>query len=100
MQSDRPSPSSPEWRQYVLDAERGSDLGSYAGMLRRCVRAYGRRVAETDPDDLTLMLILRAELDVAIDLAVQGQRANGFSWGQIARPLRMTRQAVQQRWGA
>lgn len=79
--------------------ERGSDHGDYAGMVRRIVRAYGRRIANSDPDDLALILAVRAELDEAIDNAVQGMRASGFSWAEIAAPLGMSRQAAQQRWG-
>lgn len=79
--------------------ERGSDHGKYAGMVRRIVRAYGRRIADSDPDDLALILSVRSELDEAIAAAVAGMRSNGFSWAEIARPLGMSRQAVQQRWG-
>lgn len=79
--------------------EKGSDHGDYAGMVRRIVRAYGRRIADSDPDDLALILSVRAELDTAIDQAVAGMRANGFSWAEIAAPLGMSRQAAQQRWG-
>jgi hypothetical protein len=79
--------------------ERGSDHGKYAGMVRRIVRAYGRRIADSDPDDLALILSVRAELDEAIAVAVAGMREAGFSWAEIARPLGMTRQAAQQRWG-
>lgn len=86
-------------RQAVVDAERGSDHGDYSGMARRIIRAMGRRVATSDPDDLLLMLNLRDELDQAIQEAVTGQRRAGFSWASIARPLGMSKQAAAQRWG-
>lgn len=82
-----------------VDQEKYSDHGDYAGMVRRIVRAYGRRIANADPDDLVLILSVRDELDAAIDAAVAGMRSNGFSWSEIARPLGMTRQGAQQRWG-
>lgn len=86
-------------RQAILDAERASDLRRPHGMTRRTIAAYGRTVGNHDPEDLALMLTLRDELDDAIAVAVAGQRANGFSWGQIGSALGLTRQAVQQRYG-
>lgn len=71
----------------------------YAGMMRRLIRAHGRRVAEADPEDLRDMLALRGELDSAIAEAVAGQRANGHSWTHIADAAGTSRQAAQQRWG-
>lgn len=79
--------------------ERFSDHGDYAGMVRRTIRAFGRRLAKADPDDLELILAMRSELDEAIATAVMGQRASGFSWAEIARGIGMSRQAAFQRWG-
>lgn len=67
-------------------------------MLTRMVRAYGRRVANADPEDLATMTALRAEVDRAIEVAVQGQRER-HSWTEIAAPLGVTRQAARQKWG-
>lgn len=86
--------------QRVVDMERASDHGPYSAMARRIVRAFGRRVADSDPDDLSLLLALRAELDDVTADAVRAHRRAGYSWAQIALPLGMTRQAAQQRWGA
>ena len=83
----------------VRRLERASDHGEYSAFARRAVRAMGRRVADSDPDDLVLMLALRAELDDAITAAVVGQRQAGFTWSQIADVLGVSRQAAQQRWG-
>lgn len=71
----------------------------YFAMLRRMLRALARRVGSADPEDLALMLDLRADLDRQIVEAVKAQRAAGFSWTEISRPLGMTRQAARQRWG-
>jgi hypothetical protein len=86
-------------RQSVVDIIRGSDHGEYFGFARRAIRAMARRVSDSDPDDLALMLELRDELDKGIARAVRAQRDLGFSWADIAAPLGMTRQAAQQRWG-
>ena len=83
----------------MTGTERGSDHGEYSAMIRRMMRAYGRRIANSDPDDLVLILAVRDELDAAIAQAVAGMRASGFSWAEIAAPLGMSRQAAQQRWG-
>jgi hypothetical protein len=58
-----------------------------------------RRLADSDPEDLYLLLALREELDAALQEAVDGCRANGFSWTDVGRGAGMTRQAAQQRWG-
>lgn len=70
-------------------------------MVRRMVRAYGRRVADESEADLAEMLLLREEVEAAIAAAVRGQRQNhGQSWAYIARGLGTTRQGAQQRYGA
>ncbi|MGP4105308.1 hypothetical protein [Nonomuraea sp. KM90] len=71
----------------------------YAAFLRRAIRAYGRRIATGDVEALSDALALSTELDTAIGQAVAGLRAQGYSWADIARPLGITRQAAQQRWG-
>ena len=71
----------------------------YAAFARRVLRAYARRVATGDVEALTLMLGLSAEIDDAINQAVTGLRAFGYSWAEIGSRLGITRQAAQQRWG-
>ena len=72
----------------------------YAGMLRRMIRAYGRRVGDADVEDLATMLELRRQLDDSIQAAVDAQREqHGRSWADIARATGSTRQAAQKRWG-
>lgn len=73
----------------------------YAAMMRRMVRAYGRRVADCDVEDLAELISLEAILDEAIAHAVTSSRERwGRSWADIARATGTTRQAAQQRWGA
>lgn len=69
-------------------------------MLRRMIRAYGRRVGEADDVDLAEMVELRAVLEEAIAAAVTRQRVEfGRSWADIARGLGTTRQAAHERYG-
>jgi hypothetical protein len=65
---------------------------------RRVLRAAGRRVAAGDVDALPALAALSAELDAAIGTAVAGLRVAGYSWGEIAARLGVTRQAAHQRW--
>jgi hypothetical protein len=65
---------------------------------RRVLRAARRRVAAGDVDALPALVALSAELDSAIADAVAGLRAAGYSWGEIATRLGVTRQAAHQRW--
>lgn len=72
----------------------------YAKMVRRMVRAYGKRVGNADDVDLGQMLALRDEVEDAIATAVTLQREQwGRSWAEIGRGLGITRQAAQQRYG-
>lgn len=71
----------------------------YAGMLRRMIRAYGKRVADADDVDLGEMAEVQAVLSEAIAVAVEGQRERGASWSEIGRAFGITRQAAQQRFG-
>lgn len=64
----------------------------------RILRAAGRRVAAGDVEGLPALAALSAELDAAITSAVIGLRGAGYSWGEIAARLGVTRQAAHQRW--
>lgn len=69
-------------------------------MVRRMIRAHGRRCAEADPEDLAELVDVGRALDEAVTEAVAGQRANGFSWSQIGAALGISRQAAWVRYGA
>lgn len=71
----------------------------YADMLRRMIRAYGRRVADADDYDLAEMADVMVEMNLAIQAAVDGQRAAGASWADIGRAFGITRQSAQERFG-
>jgi DNA-directed RNA polymerase specialized sigma24 family protein len=70
----------------------------FAAFGRRIIRAAGRRVAAGDVDALPELAALSADLDAAITTAVTGLRGAGYSWGEIASRLGVTRQAAHQRW--
>ena len=83
-----------------LTAKRPRETPEYAAMVRRIVRAHGRRVADGDPEDLAELVAMREVVESAIADAVAGMRANhGYSWSDVARGLGTTRQAAQMRYG-
>lgn len=83
-----------------MTAKRVRETRDYAAMMRRLIRAHGRRVADGDYDDLRDLVALREDLEAAIDLAVTAQRDRlGYSWADVARGLGTTRQYAQRRYG-
>lgn len=85
----------------MSSSKRETETTEYAAMMRRMIRAHGRRVADADDVDLAELVALRDTLDQAIADAVAGQRANhGRSWADIARALGISRQAAHQRFAA
>jgi hypothetical protein len=70
----------------------------YAAFSRRVIRAAARRIAAGDVDELTHLFSLERELQRAIHIAVNGLRAQGYSWADIALRIGITRQAAHQRW--
>ena len=74
---------------------------SYAGFMRRAVRAFGRRAGE-DIDALAMLVQLRAELDATIAEAARAAHdgEHAYSWTEIANDLGITRQAARQRFAA
>jgi hypothetical protein len=87
-------------RQLTPDSPRQvTENDEYAAFLRRVLRAYGRRIAAGDIDALADIAAMADELEGAMRLAVAGLRRAGYSWGEIALRLGITRQGAQQRWG-
>lgn len=79
---------------------RERETPEYAAMVRRIIRAHGRRVADADDVDLAELIAMRDVLEAAIADAVVGQRARwGRSWADIGRAVGTTRQAAQMRYG-
>lgn len=68
---------------------------------RRILRAAARRVGDRDIEGLTELVMLRGEIDAAIDAAVVQLRSvdgGAYSYTDIGRVLGVTRQAAQQRF--
>lgn len=82
-----------------LTPKRTREHHEYIGMLRRMIRAGGRRIGDADEVDLQDFLTLRHALEEAIAEAVKGQRRAGHSWAYIGRGLGVTKQAAQMRYG-
>lgn len=75
------------------------EVAETARAARRFIRAVGRKIAEAgDPEDVDELLALERTLTDALHTAVHGLRRQGRSDGEIARALRITRQAVSQRF--
>lgn len=70
----------------------------FLGAATRLIRAAGRRVADSDEHELEALLGLQTVLADAIQTAVDGQRATGKSWADIARATGKTPQAAHKRW--
>lgn len=85
-------------RSLTPKRRREREIPDYAQMVRRIIRAHGRRCAAADPEDLVGLVEMHQSVDEAVAEAVAGLRASGFSWSQIARPLGITRQAAQMRF--
>jgi hypothetical protein len=99
MPTDRDTPSTVNDSLTPKRPRRVVENDEYAAFARRVIRAYSRRVASGDIEALADIATLATELDAVITEAVTGLRAYGYSWADIARPLGITRQAAQQRFG-
>ena len=84
-----PDPRSGIHRQPSVDTKPAHPPGHgerqlHAAFTRRVIAAQGRRIATGDVEALPALLALSEELDRAIDTAVAGLRACGYSWTEIA----------------
>jgi hypothetical protein len=95
-----PAPQEGPGRRRLPPApKRVKETPEYADMVRRILRAYGRRVAAGNLEDLGPMreIIDAAEHDLAA--AVRGLREDQhYSWADIGRGLGMTKQAAWARF--
>lgn len=79
---------------------RSVECSDFAAMLRRMMRAYGRRVAGADVEDLAELVAMANELDDVISDTIAELRGHQeFSWQAIGEAAGITRQGAQQRWG-
>lgn len=69
-------------------------------MMRRMLRAYAARVADSDMPDLADMLDVQAAFDTAVGEAVRSHRArHGTSWAMIGEAAGIARSTACERWG-
>jgi hypothetical protein len=78
---------------------RDKDVRDFLKMMRRMIRAAGKRIELEDPTELAMLIEMHAELDEVIARTARALHDSDFSWGEIGRQLGMSRQAAQQRWG-
>ena len=71
----------------------------FLGMVRRMIRAAGRRVAQGDEFELAELAALQSELESVTAQAVAAWRADGRSWASIGDALGISKQGAQQRYG-
>jgi hypothetical protein len=80
---------------------RYTETRDFGAMVARMIRAYGRRVAFADIEDLRDLAALRDTLDDVITDTVAHMRGqHEFSWAAIGEAMGTTRQAAQQRYGS
>jgi hypothetical protein len=79
-------------------ASRYRETPDYADAVGRLIAAFGKRVADGDPDELLLLRSLGEAVRQAEAVAVAGLREQGHSDQVIANELGCSRQAVEQRW--
>jgi ribosomal protein S20 len=72
---------------------------SYFGMMRRCIKACGRRISEGNVEDIGVAIDLITEFEHVLAEGVAKLNAEGESWARIGDAAGITRQAAQQRWG-
>lgn len=66
----------------------------------RELRSVCSEVGGNDPEAFADLVEIRAEFDRLIRVAADQLRTEGeYSWASLARPLGLTRSAVQQRYG-
>jgi hypothetical protein len=82
------------------ETDSATDNGQFCDAVERMILAMGRRVASGDIHGLTALARLRSAVDGATKSAVTQLRAeHGYSWADVARPLAITRQSAQERFG-
>lgn len=79
-------------------ARREVESLDYIAFARRVIRAAGKRVADADEFELAELVALRDDLEAAIRVGVEGQRAVGRSWAHIGMALGTSRQSAYERY--
>jgi hypothetical protein len=90
-------PSQP--RTNPTKTKRYTTTADYLSMMRRMMAAAGRRVGEADAAELAELIAIRDEMNAVIQRAVDGLRADGYTWESIGAATGTTRQAALMKWG-
>lgn len=80
-------------------AKKSYETTEYLNMLTRLIKRAGVRAGEADEVELRQLIELSDVLAEAIQTAVDGQRARGRSWQQIADATPYSKVNAFQRWG-
>lgn len=75
-------------------------LSSYVAFVRRSLRALGRRLDSSDPENLSCLISLSSDLDALLRSSVSSMRKQGYSWDHIGSSLGVSRQAAFKRFGS
>jgi hypothetical protein len=82
---------------------RHRENGDYGSMVLRMIRAYGRRVAVSDPEDLATMYECLTELAATLRGSIHAGRESdhrGWTWERVGSACGgVSKQAAQARWG-
>ena len=74
--------------------ERRYDTEEFARMITRMIRLMSRRIGRTDIDAFGALWRVRAAADQACAEAIDGLRAEGFSWRAVGDAAGMTGQGA------
>jgi hypothetical protein len=78
--------------------KRATTTGDYAAMLRRMVRAYGKRIGQDPEAGLAHLRELEAELADAVNLGIySAHHDGGRSLNDLAAMLGVSKQAIHKR---
>lgn len=77
-------------------AERRTETGDFGRAALRMVHAMAGRVGASDIAEFGLMWEIMHEAEHAVTAAIDGLRAKGFTWTEIAAETGQTRQGLTQ----
>lgn len=72
----------------------------YLKMLKRMIRAGGKRVGQADEIELAEIVELHRYMEEVIKDAISNQLEEGKSWQNIGDALNVSRQAAFKKWKA
>lgn len=78
--------------------KRHRETWDHLGMLKRNLKAAGKRAADGDEPELMDLLAIQADWEAAVAVGIRGQLDRGMSWAYIAQGLGVKRQTAHERW--